>query len=205
MDFDSLVRAKNELEPRVAQLRRHLDADRKLLELEQIEEQTAQSGFWDNPDAAKPILKKRGVITDEIALSKRLSGELEDLETATLGRDPFVLVVPVGHPLAKGRSPLSLRELAGEHLLLLDDGHCLRDQALDACRNSRVEELGFRATSLSTLVQMVAGGAGITLLPQLAVPTETAPAHNYILGVDFQGDDIWVATAKGLSHGIRQE
>jgi len=105
-----------------------------------------------------------------------LEADLEDLETATLGRDPFVLVLPVGHSLAKTRSPLALRELAGEHLLLLDDGHCLRDQALDACRNARVEELGFRATSLSTLVQMVAGGAGITLLPQLAVATETARA-----------------------------
>ena len=37
------------------------------------------------------------------------------------------------------------------------------------------------------------------------IPVQTAPAHNYILGVDFQGDDIWVATAKGLSHGIRQK
>ena len=88
MDFDSLVRAKNELEPRVAQLRRHLDPDRKLLELEQLEEQTAAPGFWDNPEAAKPLLKKRGVIQDELALAKRLGGGLDDLETALeLARD----------------------------------------------------------------------------------------------------------------------
>ena len=88
MDFDSLVRAKNELEPRVAQLRRHLDAERKLLELEQLEEQTAAPGFWDNPEAAKPILKKRGAIQDDIALSKLLAGSLDDLGTALeLSRD----------------------------------------------------------------------------------------------------------------------
>ena len=88
MDFDSLVRAKNELEPRVVQLCAHLDADRKALELEQIEETTAAPGFWDNPEAAKPILKKRGAITDDIALSKRLAGGLDDLETALeLSRD----------------------------------------------------------------------------------------------------------------------
>jgi len=82
MDFESLVRAKNELEPRVSQLCAHLDAERKQLELEQIEEQAGAQGFWDSPEAAKPILKKRGALTDEIALSKRLSSILEDLETA---------------------------------------------------------------------------------------------------------------------------
>ena len=88
MDFDSLVRAKNELEPRVAQLCRHLDPERKALELEQIEETTTRPGFWDNPEAAKPILKKRGAITDDIALAKRLAGGLEDLDTALeLSRD----------------------------------------------------------------------------------------------------------------------
>jgi peptide chain release factor 2 len=93
MDFESLVRAKNELEPRVAQLCDHLDPERKLLELEQIEEQTAAPGFWDSPEAAKPILKKRGKITDEIALAKRLSGELDDLGTALeLSRDDLEML-----------------------------------------------------------------------------------------------------------------
>jgi peptide chain release factor 2 len=82
MDFESLVRAKNELKPRVEQLVRHLDPERKALELEQIEEKTLAPGFWDDPDAARPILKARGVLTDEIALAKKLSGGLEDLETA---------------------------------------------------------------------------------------------------------------------------
>ncbi len=88
MDFDSLVRAKNELQPRVAQLVNHLDPERKKLELEQIEERTLAPGFWDDPEAARPILKQRGVLMDGIALAKKLNGGLEDLETALeLARD----------------------------------------------------------------------------------------------------------------------
>src|SRR5205814_1786781 len=61
-------------------------------------------------------------------------------------------------------------------VLLLDDGHCFREQALAFCAKARVHELGFRATSLSTLAQMVAGGAGVTLLPRLSLPTEARRA-----------------------------
>jgi len=82
MDFETLIRAKNELEPRVRQLAAHLDPERKALELEQIEEKTAAPGFWDDPDAAKPLLKKRGVLGDDIALAKKLNAGIEDLETA---------------------------------------------------------------------------------------------------------------------------
>jgi peptide chain release factor 2 len=82
MDFDSLVRAKNELVPRVSQLCVHINAAFKMLELEQMEEQTTVSDFWDSPEVARMILKKMGVITNEIALAKRLSEGLEDLETA---------------------------------------------------------------------------------------------------------------------------
>jgi LysR family hydrogen peroxide-inducible transcriptional activator len=57
--------------------------------------------------------------------------------------------------------------------LLLDDGHCFRDQALAICAEAEASELEFRATSLTTLTQMVAAGSGVTLLPRLAVPTET--------------------------------
>jgi LysR family hydrogen peroxide-inducible transcriptional activator len=59
---------------------------------------------------------------------------------------------------------------------LLDDGHCLRDQALAICTRARVREGEFRATSLATLAQMVASGAGVTLLPELAVSTEAERA-----------------------------
>ena len=57
-------------------------------------------------------------------------------------------------------------------MLVLDDGHCFREQALAVCASSQAQALAFRATSLTTLAQMVAGGFGVTLLPQLAVETE---------------------------------
>jgi len=82
MDFESLARSKNELAPRVGQLVGHLDPERKALELEQIEELAAQPGFWDDPEKAKPILKKRGLLSDDIDTAKRLQGGMEDLETA---------------------------------------------------------------------------------------------------------------------------
>ena len=82
--------------------------------------------------------------------------------------EPFVVAVPDGNPLASRRS-LKVSDLNGETLLLLEDGHCLRDQALDVCSSSKMhEKQDFRATSLETLRQMVASGSGITLLPQLA-------------------------------------
>lgn len=105
-----------------------------------------------------------------------LEADLGDLEHLVLGRDPFRACLPVNHPLAKRKQALQEKELEGERLLLLEDGHCLRGQALAACGRARIEELGYRATSLPTLVQMVASGAGITLLPRLAVATEAARA-----------------------------
>lgn len=102
--------------------------------------------------------------------------ELGDLETFPLGRDPFQVCLPAEHRLARRRRPLRIDDLEGERLLLLDDGHCLRHQALAACGRTRVDELGFRATSLATLVHMVASGLGVTLLPRLAVATEAGRA-----------------------------
>lgn len=93
----------------------------------------------------------------------------EQLHTELLFEEPFVLAVPSTHPLADTRR-LGLDTIADERLLLLDDGHCLRDQALDVCHLAGASEKdGFRATSLETLRQMVAAGVGVTLLPLLAV------------------------------------
>jgi LysR family hydrogen peroxide-inducible transcriptional activator len=101
-----------------------------------------------------------------------LEANLGTLEHEVIARDPFVLATPVGHALAEKRGPARLGDLAGATVLLLDDGHCLRDQALSYCSRARAHEADFRATSLSTLAQMVSAGAGVTLLPRLALPTE---------------------------------
>ena len=101
-----------------------------------------------------------------------LEARLPDLQRSVLGRDPFVLAAPAGHPLITPRGPAHAHDLDGAGVLLLEDGHCLRDQALSFCAKGRAQELGYRATSLTTLVQMVAAGAGVTLLPQMAVGTE---------------------------------
>jgi LysR family transcriptional regulator, hydrogen peroxide-inducible genes activator len=94
--------------------------------------------------------------------------DTEGLETRELYTEPFTLAVPDQHRLAK-RDSIRVDDLDGETLLLLEDGHCLRDQALEVCsRVGTQEKQDFRATSLETLRQMVATGAGITLLPELA-------------------------------------
>ncbi len=101
----------------------------------------------------------------------------EGLAHATLFEEPFVLAVPEHHPLAiAGHRRLPMSVLRNEPLLLLEDGHCLRDQALDVCQLAGAgEKDGFRATSLETLRQMVAAGVGMTLLPVLATKPPVPP------------------------------
>ncbi len=86
----------------------------------------------------------------------------------SIAEDEFLLVCPMGHALA-ARNDLAPEHLKGEDVLLLEDGHCLREHALSLCRLSpgrRNNDVG--ATSLQTLVHMVEGGMGVTLLPKLA-------------------------------------
>ncbi|KAA1251907.1 hydrogen peroxide-inducible genes activator [Mycobacterium simiae] len=89
--------------------------------------------------------------------------------------EDFVLALPPGHPLS-GKHRVSTAALAELPLLLLDEGHCLRDQALDVCQKAgvRPELADTRAASLATAVQCVTGGLGATLIPQSAVPVEAA-------------------------------
>lgn len=101
-----------------------------------------------------------------------LEAKLGDVAVSVLGRDPFVLAVAKNHRLAKGKRRVRLAEMEGERVLLLEDGHCFRDQALAFCSRAGAEEGGFRATSLPTLAQMAVGGNGVTLLPSLAVAVE---------------------------------
>lgn len=106
-----------------------------------------------------------------------LEADLGDVESEIIGSDAFVLATPQGHPLGAETSSVAPAELENECVLLLDEGHCLREQALVFCSHAKAHELEFRATSLSTLAQMVAGGAGVTLLPELAVATEAKRAR----------------------------
>ncbi len=102
---------------------------------------------------------------------------LDGLEAEPLYDEPFTLAVPAGHRLAD-QERVRVEDLKGEALLLLEDGHCLRDQALEVCSRVRVqEEQDYRATSLETLRQMVAAGHGVTLLPQLAVDSPVGSAR----------------------------
>ncbi len=92
-----------------------------------------------------------------------------DVESAVLGEDRFYFACPANHPLAQ-QNLIPAKALKDESLLLLEEGHCLRDHALAACQlESARNAQGFRATSLHTLVQMVDNGLGVTLLPKLAL------------------------------------
>jgi len=102
---------------------------------------------------------------------------LDGLEAQPLYEEPFTVAVPAGHPLG-ARDRVKLDDLKGETLLLLEDGHCLRDQALEVCSRVKVhEDQDYRATSLETLRQMVAAGHGVTLMPQLATESQAGPAR----------------------------
>lgn len=105
-----------------------------------------------------------------------------DFTTAEVAQEGFVAAAPRGAPLVKHRRKLTEQDLDDQTLLLLEDGHCLRDQALAVCnRAGAVESMEVRATSLPTLVQMVAGGLGVTLLPEAAAATLTQKNGRVVL------------------------
>jgi Transcriptional regulator len=102
----------------------------------------------------------------------------DQLHVEFLFEEPFLLAVPAQHRLAD-RPTLVLSDLSRERLLLLEDGHCLRDQALDVCQLAGASEKSeFQATSLETLRQMVAANVGVTLLPALAVQPPVARSED---------------------------
>jgi LysR family hydrogen peroxide-inducible transcriptional activator len=127
-----------------------------------------------------------------VLLDKLTSGDLDivliatpydlgDVEVLEIHEDPIVVAMPRHHPLGRGQV-VERDELAGQQLLLMEDGHCLRSHSLRACRI--VDTVGnevFHATSLRTLVQMVAADLGITLIPQLAVGAELASTQNVVI------------------------
>ena len=141
----------------------------------------------------------------------------DSLHVEFLFEEPFVLAAPESHRLAHHPDGLRLRDLAGEHLLLLEDGHCLRDQALDVCaRAGAGEHDGFRATSLETLRQMVVAGVGITLLPMLAVKPPVAepaglslrrfadPPPSRRIGMAWRKSSAMIDLLRKIAHTLRE-
>ncbi len=113
---------------------------------------------------------------DALLLALPVRGE--DIEVMALFREAFVVALPKGHALA-GQARVSEAALCGENVLLLEEGHCMRDQALAICRatsSDQREEL--KATSIETLRQMVAAGVGCTLLPRLAAMPGAGSIHS---------------------------
>ncbi len=121
------------------------------------------------------------------------------MELEVLFEEPFVTAMPAGHPLSDKKS-IALTDLEGEELLLLEDGHCLRQHALAVCELAGAHErLDFHATSMETLRQMVAANAGMTLMPVLSIkppiPTTanialrpfTAPAPSRTIALVWRG------------------
>jgi LysR family transcriptional regulator, hydrogen peroxide-inducible genes activator len=104
-----------------------------------------------------------------------------DVEIEILFNEPFVVALPSQHKLA-GKKEISLGDLRGSELLLLEDGHCLREHALEVCALAGAHErVDFHATSMETLRQMVAAEVGITLMPLLAVKPPIAKTSNLVI------------------------
>lgn len=132
-----------------------------------------------------------------------------DLAAAHLYHEDFALAVPRGHRLAK-RTAVPASELDEEPVLLLDDGHCLRDQALAVCESAGArEQPELRATSLVTLIQMVASGLGVTLVPAMAASALAPPGGDVVVvrfAAPAPGRDVglcWrMSSARGRELGV---
>ncbi len=158
-------------------------------------------------------LKARTLDAAVIALPYAAQG----IEASVVAEDEFLFLCPEGHPLAR-RNDLAPEHLRGEDMLLLEDGHCLRDHALSVCGASpgrRGSEVG--AVSLHTLVQMVAGGMGVTLLPKIAADGGAAagakvamrpfadPVHGRSIGVVWRENGPRAEEARLLADLLREK
>jgi LysR family hydrogen peroxide-inducible transcriptional activator len=123
-----------------------------------------------------------GVLLDELVRGSldvvmlALPVQEADIESMKLFDDPFLLAVPASDPRPETAQVLT-QEIDPARLILLEEGHCLRDQALAYCSSDRRSTIGFGATSLATVMQMVANGYGITLVPQVAADVEVRDAR----------------------------
>ncbi|RDJ15479.1 hydrogen peroxide-inducible genes activator [Rhizobium grahamii] len=99
--------------------------------------------------------------------------DIEGIQTRPLFTDRFFMAV-ADNGEAVLTSPLTEHEVNVDRLLLLEEGHCLRDQALAVCSAGKRSLVNFGATSMATLLQMVSHDMGMTLIPEMAIPTETS-------------------------------
>lgn len=130
--------------------------------------------------------------------------DIPGVEMIDVGEDPFWFACHPGHAFA-GRATIAKSDLQDCKLLLLEDGHCLRDHAIDACEIAARNGAGsFDGTSLFTLTQMTRSGLGATLLPELAVKSGLARAAG-IAAIPFEGPPpsrrLGVAWRKGSGRG----
>lgn len=139
----------------------------------------------------------------------------EQLRVEPLFNEPFMMVLPINHPLTKLQA-VSDQDLASESLLLLEDGHCFRDQALEVCQLAdSTEQIEYQASSLETLRYMVAANSGVTLMPILAtqppVPTNddivirpfSAPTPTRTIALAWRETSVRTELLKGLASLIR--
>lgn len=157
--------------------------------------------------------------TDALVLALPLPSEqhLSGLDVIPLFREPFYLAVHESHRLA-ARKWISLEDISGEKMSLLEDGHCLREQALDVCQAAgSLENADLRATSLETLRYMVEAGETVTLMPKLArqEDSETGASIRYVpfrkpspdreIGLVFRGSTARNDCFGKLAQVIRQQ
>jgi len=135
-------------------------------------EQYPHMKMWLHEQQTSVLLKMlRQAELDLLILA--LPVETDEFSELQLYDEPFQLALSRNEPMARQKM-ISLAELGEHEMLLLEEGHCLRKQALDVCfRAGATENTAFHASSLETLRHMVGEGMGMTLMPELAVPAET--------------------------------
>ena len=161
-----------------------------------------------------------GPLVDEL-----IAGELDcallalpvehaELETSVLFKDRFLLAIPSGEPMA--RRPLKAEDVDRHRLILLEEGHCLRDQALAFCSSKpRDSASAFGSTSLATVMQMVANGYGVTLVPEIATRAEArdkrvslkrfaAPEPGRTIGLVWRKTSPRRRDFEALGHAVKQ-
>ena len=148
-----------------------------------LHERCPKSEFYLTEDKT-PNLQAQLKAGDVDAVFLAMPQSTDGIEVIPLFSESFYLAVPSSHPWKK-RKTVRTEELKDQVLFLLEDGHCLRDQALDLCNRFGVREKGyFRAAGLETLRQMIRMNMGMTFIPRMAIPDEEESGIHYLCLAD---------------------